>query len=71
LRITALAKDTPLVSKAVEEITTIINEKYKLESTDNKFRVIDAGSTVSTAQESAKTLKYLLIGIASIVFLVS
>lgn len=71
LRITALAKDTSLVSKAVEDVTAIITEEYKLEAADNALRVIDAGSTISAAQENAKTLSYLLIGIASIVFLVS
>lgn len=71
LRITAIAKDTNVVAKAVEDMTDKINEKYEFDSTENKFRVIDAWSTVATAQENAKTLKYLLMWIASIVFLVS
>lgn len=71
LRITAIAKDTDSVANAVEDATTKINDEYEIDSSDSKFRVIDAWSTVSTAQQSAQTLNYLLIGIAAIVFLVS
>jgi hypothetical protein len=42
LRITAIAKDTNVVAKAVEDMTNKINEKYEFDSTENKFRVIDA-----------------------------
>jgi putative ABC transport system permease protein len=71
MRIAAIAKSTDMVAKAVENITNKLNEKYKVESADNAFRVIDAWGSVATAQENAAMLTMLLIGIASIVFLVS
>ena len=66
-----LAKDTKIVTQAVTDITEKLNELHKLETGSNSLRVIDAGSSVSTAIENAKTLTYLLIGVASIVFIVS
>jgi hypothetical protein len=42
MRIAAIAKSTDMVAKAVENITNKLNEKYKVESADNAFRVIDA-----------------------------
>ncbi|MEY3197870.1 MAG: hypothetical protein RL023_657 [Candidatus Parcubacteria bacterium] len=71
LRVSILAKDTKQVATAVEAITKLINETYKLEAGNNSFRVIDAGSSVATAQENASMLSLLLVGIASIVFVVS
>jgi len=71
LQIIALAKDTKYVTQAVSDITEKLNELHKLDTDSTALRVIDAGSSVSTAIENAKTLTYLLIGVASIVFLVS
>lgn len=67
----ALAKDTKVVTQAVDNVTEKLNELHKLDAGSNSLRVIDAGSSVSTAIENAKTLTYLLIGVASIVFVVS
>ncbi|MFA6080122.1 MAG: ABC transporter permease [Candidatus Gracilibacteria bacterium] len=71
LQVIALAKDTKYVAQAVEDMTQKLTELHELESGSNNLRVIDAGSSVSTAIENAKTLTYLLIGVASIVFIVS
>lgn len=71
LRVAALATDTKLVATAVSNLTNKLNEMYEVEPSDNAFRVIDAGGSVATAQENAQMLSILLIGIASIVFLVS
>jgi len=71
LQVIALAKETKVVTQAVTDITESLNELHKLDSGSNSLRVIDAGSSVATAIENAKTLTYLLIGVASIVFIVS
>jgi putative ABC transport system permease protein len=71
LQVIALAKDTKVVTQAVDNVTEKLNELHKLDAGSNSLRVIDAGSSVSTAIENAKTLTYLLIGVASIVFVVS
>jgi len=71
LQVIALAKDTKYVAQAVEDMTQKLTDLHELESGSNNLRVIDAGSSVSTAIENAKTLTYLLIGVASIVFIVS
>ncbi len=71
LQVIALAKDTKYVAQAVEDITQKLTEALKLDTGSNSLRVIDAWSSVSTAIENAKTLTYLLIGVASIVFIVS
>ncbi|MEI6711429.1 MAG: hypothetical protein WCK88_04465 [bacterium] len=61
LQVIALAKDTKLVTQAVDDITQKLTEALKLDTGSNSLRVIDAGSSVSTAIENAKTLTYLLI----------
>lgn len=71
LRIAMLAKDTAQVSGAVADVTNLINQHYKIDEWSNSFRVIDAWSTVAAAQQNASMLSVLLIGIASIVFVVS
>lgn len=71
LQVISTAKETPMVTQAVEDVTQKLNDLHKLDSSSNSLRVIDAGSSVATAIENAKTLTYLLIGVASIVFIVS
>ena len=71
LQVIILAKDTKLVTQAVDDVTQKLDDFHKLATGSNELRVIDAGSSVSTAIENAKTLTYLLIGVASIVFIVS
>lgn len=71
LQVISTAKETKYVTQAVTDVTEKLNELHKVESSSNSLRVIDAGSSVATAIENAKTLTYLLVGVASIVFLVS
>lgn len=71
LQVLAMAKDTKYVEQAVDDVTQKLLDLHKLDSGSNALRVIDAGSSVSTAIENAKTLTYLLVGVASIVFIVS
>jgi putative ABC transport system permease protein len=71
VRVSALVKDVDFVTEAVEDITDKIYEEYDIDSTANSIRVIDAGSSVAAAQANAKTLSVLLVGMATIVFIVS
>jgi putative ABC transport system permease protein len=66
------AKSVDLVELATEEITAILREAHKLKtSAENDFQIMDAGSMVATAQESAKMMTVLLTAIAAITLLVS
>ena len=57
---------------ATSSITAILREEHKLKATqENDFSIMDAGSMVAAAQESAKTLSTLLVAIAVITLLVS
>lgn len=68
LTITALAKDVNSVSTAVDEITQVIETNHKDDA--DSFSIRDAGSRLTAAQSSAKTLSVLLISIAAIVLFV-
>lgn len=60
------------IEVATEEITSILREEHKLKSTqEDDFNIMDAGSMVSTAQESAQLMTVLLTAIAAITLLVS
>lgn len=66
------AKTVDDVVLATEEITSILRTEHKLKTTqENDFSIMDAGSMVSAAQESATTMKILLTAIAAITLLVS
>jgi putative ABC transport system permease protein len=57
---------------ATSSVTSVLRSEHKLKSTqEDDFRIMDAGSMVSAAQESAKTMTYLLTAIAAITLLVS
>jgi putative ABC transport system permease protein len=57
---------------ATSSITSILRTEHKLKvSQEDDFRIMDAGSMVGAAQESAKTLTTLLTAIAAITLLVS
>jgi len=59
-------------ASATEEITSILRNEHKLKtSQEDDFRIMDAGSMVGAAQESAKTMTILLTMIAAITLLVS
>ena len=66
------AKSVDDIASATEEITSILRTEHKLKaSQEDDFRIMDAGSMVSAAQESATTMKILLTAIAAITLLVS
>jgi putative ABC transport system permease protein len=60
------------VDLATEEVTAVLREEHKLAITaEDDFRIMDAGSMVESAQESAALMSFLLIAIAAITLLVS
>lgn len=70
--ILAFAKSVENVEMATAEIKALLREEHRLKtSQEDDFRLMDAGSMVSAAQESAALMKYLLIAIAAITLLVS
>jgi putative ABC transport system permease protein len=57
---------------ATSSIETVLRTEHKLKaSQENDFRIMDAGSMVQAAQESASTMANLLTAIAAITLLVS
>lgn len=66
-QIVALAKDLSLVKKAMFEIEDTLG--FMLES-DNLYKVSDAGTRIEAATKSARTMKLLLMAVATIVFIV-
>jgi len=70
--ITTTVDDVNNSGAATSSITTILRTEHKLKSNqEDDFRIMDAGSMVAAAQESAKTLSTLLTAIAAITLLVS
>ena len=60
------------VAIATEEITLILRTEHKLkDGTVDDFHIMDAGSMVGAAQDSAKLMSLLLTAIAAITLLVS
>lgn len=70
--ITTTVDNVDNTSLATTSITAILRSEHKLKSTqEDDFRLMDAGSMVAAAQESAKTMTALLTAIAAITLLVS
>lgn len=70
--ITTQVDDVANTSLATSSITDILRTEHKLKSSqEDDFRIMDAGSMVAAAQESAKTMTALLTAIAAITLLVS
>lgn len=70
--ITTTVDDVNNSGAATSSITSILRTEHKLKSNqEDDFRIMDAGSMVAAAQESAKTLSTLLTAIAAITLLVS
>ena len=66
------ADDVANVEIATEEITSVLREEHKLKITqEDDFKIMDAGSMVGAAQDSAKLMSVLLTLIAAITLLVS
>jgi len=72
LMLMLLANDVNALPFAMEESETLLRQAHRIkEGKDSDFRLRDAGSMVSSAQESEKTMTILLTGVASIVLIVS
>lgn len=72
MMLTAEATSVDTVEAATEEITSILRDEHNLSATDDDdFQIMDAGSMVSAAQESASLMSSLLTAIAAITLLVS
>jgi putative ABC transport system permease protein len=70
--VTTTVDDVDNTGLATSSITSILRAEHKLKSTqEDDFRLMDAGSMVAAAQESAKTMTALLTAIAAITLLVS
>ena len=65
-KIAAVAENVEDVPQAMENIEALLTENYP----DGYFDVTDAGSAMEAASSSANTLALLLLGVASIVFIV-
>ncbi len=71
-RLVALAKNVESINLAISEIWDLLKKSHKLKSSQSDdFRIVDQGSKVTAAQESASTMTLLLTGVAIIVLVVS
>ncbi|AQS58142.1 ABC transporter permease [Desulforamulus ferrireducens] len=68
INVQATSMDT--VQAAIEDITNSLNENHRAGGAD-QFRVMDAGSRLAAAQESAKSMSLLLLAVAAVVLVVS
>lgn len=68
--ITVQAKDIDSVQSAIEDITNILNDTHRAGGSD-QFRIMDAGSRLAAAQETAKSMSLLLLAVAAVVLVVS
>ncbi|KJS20218.1 MAG: macrolide ABC transporter permease [Clostridiaceae bacterium BRH_c20a] len=58
------------VQAAIQDITTILNANH-LRGGSEQFRILDAGSRLVAAQETARTMSLLLLSVAVVVLIVS
>lgn len=58
------------VQPAIQDITNILNETHRMGGAE-QFRILDAGSRLAAAQESARTMSLLLLAVAVVVLIVS
>lgn len=68
INVQATSMDT--VQAAIEDITNSLNENHRAGGAD-QFRIMDAGSRLAAAQESAKSMSLLLLAVAAVVLVVS
>ncbi|OGF25404.1 hypothetical protein A2331_01150 [Candidatus Falkowbacteria bacterium RIFOXYB2_FULL_34_18] len=72
IMIYALADNVDNIEIATQELTSALREEHKLKSTqEDDFRIMDAGSMISAAQDTASLMSLLLTSIAAITLLVS
>jgi len=64
------AKDLDSVEAAMTDIEYILDDTHRAGGSD-QFRIMDAGSSLVAAQESASTLSMLLLSVAVVVLIVS
>lgn len=67
-RVTVTAKDIDSVELAMEEVTQILEREYQGKSDD--FMIRNAGSMLTAAKDSARTMSILLMAIGTIVLAV-
>ncbi len=66
------ATSPAVIPLAQDELTQLLRENHRLrDSVEDDFRVMDAGSMVSSATESTDTMSFLLTSVAIIVLIVS
>lgn len=68
--ITVQATGLATVQPAIEDIRYILDENHRIGGS-SQFRIMDAGSRLAAAQESARTMSLLLLSVAVIVLIVS
>ena len=68
INVQATSLDT--VTAAINDITDILNETHRAGGAD-QFRILDAGSRLAAAQQSAKSMSMLLLAVAAVVLVVS
>lgn len=68
--INVVAKDIDSVESAIMDITNSLNETHRAGGAD-QFRIMDAGSRLAAAQESAQSMSMLLLAVAAVVLVVS
>jgi putative ABC transport system permease protein len=72
LRIVALAESVETIPDAISDMATSLRSAHNLKASQSEdFRIVDQGSKVTAAQESARTMTLLLTGVAIIVLVVS
>ena len=68
--IMAQATGLETVQSAIQDITAVLNETHRMGGAE-QFRIMDAGSRLVAAQESARTMSMLLLSVAAIVLVVN
>jgi len=68
--VNAIAAGVDTVQAAILDITNILNENH-LRGGSEQFRILDAGSRLVAAQETARTMSLLLLSVAVVVLIVS
>ncbi|KUK82600.1 MAG: Uncharacterized protein XD97_0397, partial [Pelotomaculum thermopropionicum] len=68
INVQATSLDT--VQSAVEDMTYILNENHRAGGAE-QFRIMDAGSRLAAARESARSMDMLLLAVAVVVLIVS
>lgn len=66
--IMTLAKDIDHVDSAIEEITIVLQKRYG--SNSDRFMIRDAGSSLESARNSARTMTLMLLSVATVVLVV-